>query len=250
MHSPRSENSGKKRKSSSSSTSLEREVTFPTASDEADSVVDTEVKSVVSASSSWGKIRASLAGIASSYEFWRRTGKSFATHSSAEVDICNSLPSTVNDWAETKTTGFGGSLGWSHSPRYRCDSKEPSSIGEEGGGGGGGEADFSGSSSVGSSVQFEVAPFYPFHGLFSRWPSHENTFVSITPNVESGQRTEIYRCNVEADPSVSGKEASSRTVSSSLESEKENENENEIDMDKLENSLEETTTLESSLTSK
>ena len=82
---------------------------------------------------------------------------------------------TVGDWTSTKSTGFAYNLGW-----YRSA-----------------YAHLATTSAMGSNVQFEVSPFYPFYDLFFFNPSAVNTSLSIPTkdlmNVDSS--TNLFHLN-------------------------------------------------------
>ena len=74
----------------------------------------------------------------------------------------------VSDWADSKTTGIGYNIGWHHSRRFGgCSAIGPLLLSSAAGGDCSDSA-MSSSGAMGSSVQFDVTPFYPFHELFSK----------------------------------------------------------------------------------
>ena len=73
----------------------------------------------------------------------------------------------MSDWADSKTTGIGYNIGWHHSRRFGgCSAIGPLLLSSAAGGDCSDSAMSSGA--MGSSVQFDVTPFYPFHELFSK----------------------------------------------------------------------------------
>lgn len=73
----------------------------------------------------------------------------------------------MSDWADSKTTGIGYNIGWHHSRRFGgCSAIGPLLLSSAAGGDCSDSAMSSGA--MGSSVQFDVTPFYPFHEFFSK----------------------------------------------------------------------------------
>ncbi len=73
----------------------------------------------------------------------------------------------MSAWADSKTTGIGYNIGWHHSRRFGgCSAGGPLLLSSAAGDHCSDSAMSSGA--MGSSVQFDVTPFYPFHEFFSK----------------------------------------------------------------------------------
>lgn len=90
----------------------------------------------------------------------------------------------MSAWADSKTTGIGYNIGWHHSRRFGgCNAGGPLLLSSAAGGDCG---DMS-SGAMGSSVQFDVTPFYPFHEFFSKLSAAHASQVWTSRHAHAGR---------------------------------------------------------------